>query len=113
MSEIDKVLNSATAHEKANAENLNGIIKARAVVRTPELWAENWFFGVSDNVLSHISIRPVSDEYVGGLVTTFEDFEKQSGYVYGAYWVDGTCVHALYDSHGKLWAACAVDLVWS
>lgn len=82
--------------------------------KTPELWCEQWFFGVSRNVLHHIGYRPVSDAYVGGIVTTLEDFECEHGDTYGVYWLpSGTCVHVLYDSHGAVWAVYCVDLVWS
>lgn len=100
--------------EKKNAKALHEIIERRqADDRKPELWAENWFFGVSGNVTEHISLRPVSDAYVGGVVTTFESYAKEiAGYTYRAYWVNGDCVHVLYDSHGAVWSICVVSLVW-
>lgn len=102
--------------EKAH-ENLAQIVEMRAKMesaKTPELWCENWFFGVSSKVLDHIGYRPVSDAYVGGMVSTLEDFEMNSGYTYSVYWLpSGTCVHVLYDSHGAVWAVYCVDLVWS
>lgn len=102
--------------EKAH-ESLTYVVESKAkgeTGKTPELWCENWFFGVSHKVLDHIGYRPVSDAYVGGMVTTLEEFETEYGYTYGVYWLpSGTCVHVLYDSHGTLWAVYCVDLVWS
>lgn len=108
---------NAMDHEKKNAESLAEIVEKRGDredKKYGELWCENWFFGVSSKVLDHIGYRPVSDAYVGGMVSTLEDFETNSGYTYCVYWLpSGTCVHVLCDSHGAVWAVYCVDLVWS
>lgn len=78
-----------------------------------ELWAENWFFGVTNEVLSHAGPRPVSDSYVGGLIETFLSFEREcEGYRYGVYWAGSACVHVLYDRNGAVWSAAAIDLIY-
>lgn len=102
--------------EIGNAERLHDIVKSKAnyTKRTAELWAENWFFGVRGNMHTHIARRPVSDEYVGGLIDMHEEFaSEQHGYIYGIAWVDDACVHILYDNHGAVWSATAVSMVWS
>lgn len=103
--------------EKNSVDSINWLIEARAQDVTPnkdrsELWAENWFFGVTNSVLSHMPPRPVSDEYVGGLIATFESFERECpGYRYGVYWAGASCVHVLYDRNGSVWSAAAIDLI--